>query len=89
MTFMGPSMIRRCWNNGTITLNYSLTKNRYNIRWIKTYRSDTNVEDIKSESMYENVNIQLLVIYFWLILNLANNRYNRIKTDFKSYWLCT
>ena len=30
---------------------------RYNIRQIKPYTSDTSVEDITSENMYDNVNI--------------------------------
>ena len=32
-------------------------KNRYNIRRIKPYKSDTNVEDINPENVYVDVNI--------------------------------
>ena len=52
-----PFVITRCFTNGTVNLQYSPTKNRYNIRRIKTYKSDANVEDISSKNMSDDVNI--------------------------------
>ena len=49
MTYKGPFVITQFWNNGTVTLQYGPTKIRYNVRWIKPYTSDTNVEDISIE----------------------------------------
>ena len=40
-----------------VALKYILTKIGYNIRRIKPYTSDANVEDITPENIYENVNI--------------------------------
>ena len=42
-------MINKCWNNGTVKLKCGTIKIRYNIRWIKPYKSDTNIEYIKPE----------------------------------------
>ena len=36
------------WNNGTVILQCGQIQNRHNIRWIKPYKSDTNVEDINT-----------------------------------------
>ena len=50
--YKGPSLITRCFTNGTVDLQYGTIKIRYNIHRIKPYKSDTNVEDIKPENMY-------------------------------------
>ena len=42
-----PFVITQCWTNDTVTLQYGRIKIGYNIRHIKPYKSDTNVEDIK------------------------------------------
>ena len=42
-----PFEITRCWTNGIVTLQCGAIKISYNIRCIKPYTSDTNVEDIK------------------------------------------
>ena len=55
--YKGPFVIMRCWTNGTVTLQYGPTKIRYIIRWINPYKSDTNVEYINPQNMYEDVNI--------------------------------
>ena len=52
-----PFVITQCWTNGTVTLQYGATQVRHNIRWIKPYTYDTNVEDITTENMYYDVNI--------------------------------
>ena len=39
-------MIIQCWTNGTVILQYGTIKVRHNIRRIKPYISDTNIEDI-------------------------------------------
>ena len=56
-SFKGPFVITQCLTNGTVRLQYGPTKIRYNIRWIKPYKSDTNVADINPENMYDDVNI--------------------------------
>ena len=52
-----PFVITQCWTNGTVTLQYVLIQIRHIIGWIKPYTSDTNVEDITPENMYDDVNI--------------------------------
>ena len=47
----------QCWTNGTFALRNSAIKIRHNIRHIKPYKSDTNVEYIKPKNMYEDINI--------------------------------
>ena len=37
--------IMQFWTNGTVTLQCGQIQNLHNIRWIKPYTSDTNVED--------------------------------------------
>ena len=44
--YTGIFEITKCCINGTVTLKYGLIINRYNIRQIKPYTSDTNVEGI-------------------------------------------
>ena len=46
----GPFMINQCCTNGTVILQCSATKMRYNIRPIKPYTSDTCIEDINPET---------------------------------------
>ena len=47
------------WNksNGTAKLQFGLTKNRYNIRWIKPHKPDTKVEDYDSINISDGVSI--------------------------------
>ena len=40
-----PFLIKRCWTNGTVSLQIGATEIKYNIRRIKLYTSDTQVED--------------------------------------------
>ena len=46
--YNGTFFIMQCWTNGTVTLQCGQIQNRHNIRWIKPYKSDTNVEDINT-----------------------------------------
>ena len=55
--FQGPFLITQCWNNGTVSLQYSLRKIRYNIRLINPYKYDTNVEDINPKYICDSVKI--------------------------------
>ena len=55
--FKVPFVIKRCWTNVTVTLQYGSTKIRHNIRWIKPYKYDTNVEYINPQNMFEDFNI--------------------------------
>ena len=57
MLYKGPFVITWCWTNGTVTLQYGPEQIRYNIRQIKPYKSDTNVEDINPENMCDDFNI--------------------------------
>ena len=43
-------MIKQCWIIGTVTLKCGDINIRYNIRFIKPYTYDTNVEDINPEA---------------------------------------
>ena len=45
----GPFLINQCWTNATVILHCVAIKIRYNIRHIKPYTSDKNVEDINPE----------------------------------------
>ena len=50
-------VIYQCFNNGTITLKHGAIQIRHNIRLIKPYKYDTNVEYITPENMYDDINI--------------------------------
>ena len=43
----GPFVIMHCWTNEMVTLQYGAAIIRSNIRRIKPYASDTNIEDIE------------------------------------------
>ena len=79
--YESPFVIKRCCTNGTVTLQYSPTKIRYNIHRIKPYKYDTNIEYINPKNMYDDANIWLPVIYFRLTLNLINKLYNWMSTE--------
>ena len=55
--YKGTFVIKRCFTNGMVKLQYGATEIRYNIRRIKPYKYDTNVEYINPENMYDNVNV--------------------------------
>ena len=55
--YKGPFVITRCFTNGTVNLRYGPIQIRHNIRQIKPYKSDTNVEDIKIKNMCDDINI--------------------------------
>ena len=48
--YTGPFQIMQCWANSMVTLQYGAIKIEYNIYRIKTYTSDTNVEDVVFEN---------------------------------------
>ena len=52
-----PFLITQCFTNGTAKLQFGLTKNRYNIRWIKPHKPDTKVEDYYSINISDGVSI--------------------------------
>ena len=47
--YKGTILITRCWTNGAVTVQYDSIKIRHNIRCIKQYKYDENVEDIYTE----------------------------------------
>ena len=47
--YKGTFLKTQCWTNVMVTLNYGVTKIGHNIRRIKPYLSDANVEDITTE----------------------------------------
>ena len=51
-TYKGPFLINQCWTNSIVILQCGTIQIRYNIHCIKTYTSDTNVEDINQETNY-------------------------------------
>ena len=54
---MEPFEITQCFTNGTVNLQCGAIQMRYNICCINPYKSDTNVEDISSKNMSDDVNI--------------------------------
>ena len=60
--YNGPFVVIQCWDNSTVTLQYGTMKISHNIRRIKPYTSEKNVEDITPENMCDDVNILSLVI---------------------------
>ena len=62
-SFKGPFLITQCLTNGKVILHCGLIKIRHNIRHIKPYKYDTNVEDIKPKNIYDDVNI-LTPVFF-------------------------
>ena len=68
ITYKGPFVITRFWNNGMVTIQYGTTngsviiqygtkKIMYNICQINPYKSNTKIEDINHKKMYDDVNI--------------------------------
>ena len=55
--YKGPFLIKQRCTNGMVALKCGVIKIRHNIRCIKPYKYDTNVEDINLENMYDCVNI--------------------------------
>ena len=55
--YKGPFGITRCGINRPVTLQYGIKRISNNLRWIKLYTSDTNIEDITTENMYVDFNI--------------------------------
>ena len=51
-----PFVITQCWTNVMVTFSMVRQKN-YNIRYIKPYKSDTNIEYTTPENTYDGVNI--------------------------------
>ena len=47
----------RCFTNGTVCLQCGAKQITYNIHRINPYKYDTEVEDIRSKNMSDNVNI--------------------------------
>ena len=60
--YKGPFVITRRFNNGKVKIQYGWTKIRYNIRRIKPYKPDINVEHINPKNVCDNVKIRLPVI---------------------------
>ena len=50
-------MITQYFTNVTVNLQCGVIQIKYNIRHIKPYKSDTNVEDISSKNMSDDVKI--------------------------------
>ena len=74
-------MIKQCWNNSTVKLQYDASKMRYNMRRIKPYISYRNVGDINPKNMCDDDNILLPVIYFRLIVKLGNEICNHMSME--------
>ena len=56
-SYNGPFVITQCCTNVTVTFQYVLTNIRYNIHGIHPYKSDTKIEYIDPENMYDDINI--------------------------------
>ena len=57
MPYAGPFVTTQCFTNGTVELQYGAIKVRYNIRRIKLYKYEKNIEDISTESTDNGINI--------------------------------
>ena len=57
MPYTGPLVIKHYFINFTVNLQIGATQTTYNIRCIKTYKSDTKVEDSNSKNIIDSVNI--------------------------------
>ena len=67
----GPFLINKFWINFTVSLQSGVTKNRYNIRHIRPYTYDTNIEDINTEKYLwccQHISYQLYTSVFILKL---------------------
>ena len=53
--YNGTFVITQCWTNGTVTLQYGVIQIKHNIRFIKPYTFDTNVEDITPKNMCDGI----------------------------------
>ena len=84
-SYKGSFLITQCWTNGTVTIQYGATKSRHNIRCIKPYKFDTNVEYITTENIYDDVKILSPVIYLCILLKLGHKVYTRIYTVTLTY----
>ena len=56
MTYNGPFVIMQFCTNGMVVVQYGPIQIRSNICRINPYTSGTNIEDINTENMYDNVN---------------------------------
>ena len=85
-------MIKQCWTNGKISLKCGAIKIRYNIRCIKPYKYDTNVEDINAKKMCDDVNIRITrYIQFCIYIKYWKKIYNWMRTEtfnVDAYHLC-
>ena len=73
--YIGTFDITQCYTNGTVTLQYSAIKIRYNIGSTKPYTSDTNVEDFITEKDFDDFTSKLTLIYFCLYILKLGTRY--------------
>ena len=55
--YKGSFAITRCCTDGAVNLHYYPIKISHNIRQIKPYKSDTNVEDINPDKKSDDVSI--------------------------------
>ena len=55
--YKGPFLITWCFTSGTVIIKYGPIKIRHNIRQIKPYKYDTNLEYINPKNMCDSVNI--------------------------------
>ena len=55
--YKGPFLITQCFTNGTVKLQCGVIKITYNIRRIKPYKSDKNVEYMNPKNMCDDVNL--------------------------------
>ena len=52
-----PFVIKQCFTNGVVHLQFGEVQVKYNIRRKKPYKSDSKVEDISLKNMSDDVNI--------------------------------
>ena len=55
--YKGTFLIARCFTNGALNIQYGMIKIRHNIRRIKSYKYDTNVEGIYPGKFCDDFNI--------------------------------
>ena len=65
-SYKGHSVIKLCFTNGTVHLQCSAVKIKYNICRIKPCKPDTKVDDFSSNFFLKKSTYELPVIYFCL-----------------------
>ena len=82
MPYKGLFLITWCFTKVMVNLQYGLIQIRHNIRRIKPYKSDTNIEDINPKNMCDDINIWSPVLYFCIVIKIGNKVCNQATQEY-------